>query len=120
MKQIKVSEATPIQLDWLVAKCKGIIATRCGAGPSAHLAYTPKRSAYECWEPTRNWKQGGALIEREEIGFAKYGPNGSWKAVIGETPRGSPFYGPTPLIAAMRCYVASKMGDVVEVPEELT
>ena len=28
-------------------------------------------------------------------------------------------HGPTPLIAAMRCYVASKLGDEVEVPEEL-
>ena len=28
-------------------------------------------------------------------------------------------YGPTPLIAAMRCYVASKLGDEVEVPVEL-
>ena len=28
-------------------------------------------------------------------------------------------FGPTPLIAAMRCYVASKLGDEVEVPEEL-
>jgi hypothetical protein len=28
-------------------------------------------------------------------------------------------YGPTPLIAAMRCYVASKLGDEVEVPDEL-
>jgi hypothetical protein len=27
---------------------------------------------------------------------------------------------PTPLIAAMRCYVASKLGDTVEIPEELT
>jgi hypothetical protein len=27
--------------------------------------------------------------------------------------------GPTPLIAAMRCYVASKMGDEIELPEEL-
>jgi hypothetical protein len=27
--------------------------------------------------------------------------------------------GPTPLIAAMRCYVASKMGDEVDVPDEL-
>jgi hypothetical protein len=27
--------------------------------------------------------------------------------------------GPTPLIAAMRCYVASKLGDTVEIPEEL-
>lgn len=29
-------------------------------------------------------------------------------------------YGPTPLIAAMRCYVASKLGDEVEIPEELS
>ena len=27
--------------------------------------------------------------------------------------------GPTPLIAAMRCYVAYKLGDEIEVPEEL-
>jgi hypothetical protein len=29
------------------------------------------------------------------------------------------YYGPTPLIAAMRCYVASKIGLEVEIPEEL-
>ena len=29
------------------------------------------------------------------------------------------YSGPTPLIAAMRCYVASKLGDEVDVPEEL-
>jgi hypothetical protein len=28
-------------------------------------------------------------------------------------------FAPTPLIAAMRCYVASKMGDEIELPEEL-
>lgn len=28
-------------------------------------------------------------------------------------------YGPTPLIAAMRCYVASKLGEEMEIPEEL-
>ena len=28
-------------------------------------------------------------------------------------------YGPTRLIAAMRCYVASRLGDEVEVPDEL-
>jgi len=27
--------------------------------------------------------------------------------------------GPTPLIAAMRCYVASRLGDTVEIPEEI-
>ena len=28
------------------------------------------------------------------------------------------YFGPTPLIAAMRCYVASVLGDEVEVPDE--
>jgi hypothetical protein len=28
-------------------------------------------------------------------------------------------FGHTPLVAAMRCYVASKLGDTVEVPEEI-
>jgi hypothetical protein len=30
-----------------------------------------------------------------------------------------PFHGHTPLIAAMRCYVASKLGEEIDVPEEL-
>jgi hypothetical protein len=29
------------------------------------------------------------------------------------------YFGPTPLIAVMRCYVALKLGDEVEIPEEL-
>ena len=116
MKTIKVSEVTPIQLNWLVAKCEGVRVqydSREGLIINDVAGWIPYR-------PSVAWWHGGPIIEREEIGFAKYGPNGSWKAVIGETPRGSPFYGPTPLIAAMRCYVASKLGDVVEVPEELT
>ena len=28
-------------------------------------------------------------------------------------------HGPTPLIAAMRCYVTSKLGDEVEIPKDL-
>ncbi|MBS4017500.1 MAG: hypothetical protein KGZ68_04610, partial [Dechloromonas sp.] len=31
-----------------------------------------------------------------------------------------PWHGPTRLVAEMRCYVASKLGDEVDVPEELT
>ena len=66
-----------------------------------------------------DWALSGIIIEREAIGFAKYGEFGEWKAVIGETPRGKPYYGETPLVAAMRCYVASKHGDEIEVPDEI-
>lgn len=36
-----------------------------------------------------------------------------------EIPESEVCYGSTPLIAAMRCYVASKLGDEVKVPDEL-
>jgi len=60
------------------------------------------------------WAQGGPIIEREEIAILLEYPK-SWWATDGDA-RSS---GDTPLIAAMRCYVASKLGDEVEIPEEL-
>jgi hypothetical protein len=34
-------------------------------------------------------------------------------------PKANGFWGDTPLIAAMRCFVTSKLGDEIEIPEEL-
>ena len=46
------------------------------------------------------------------------GPALDWVVakILSET---APFHGPTPLIAAMRCYVASNLGEEVEIPEEV-
>lgn len=63
-----------------------------------------------------NWAQGGPIIEREEIELVPKGMR--WDAYADEDFH-VPHSGPTPLIAAMRCYVASKLGDEVEIPEEL-
>jgi hypothetical protein len=72
------------------------------------------------FEPSENWADGGPIIEREKIGL-KYTERGmefvAW--VNGELSTVHDHYGPTPLIAAMRCYVASKMGDEIELPEEV-
>ena len=59
---------------------------------------------------------GGPIIEREGIGFTQFNDYPQWTA---KHPQAVYFDGPTPLIAAMRCYVASKLGDEVEVPDEL-
>ena len=59
---------------------------------------------------SKDWAQGGPIIERELIAI-----HGDWKATLGE----GTYEGPTPLIAAMRCYVASKLGAEVDVPELL-
>ena len=64
-----------------------------------------------------DWSQGGPIIERERITIDPFDDFPNWCATIpGHQYR---VYGPTLLIAAMRCYVASKLGDEVEIPEEL-
>ena len=77
-------------------------------------------------KPHADWAQGGPIIDREKIDLIYYGDGGherggEWigaRSISGEDEE-IEMYGPTPLTAAMRCYVASKLGDEVDVPEEL-
>lgn len=62
-----------------------------------------------------DWADGGPIIEREGINLSSVAGI-TWCA---DGPVRVGFYGPTPLIAAMRCYVASKLGNEVEVPEDV-
>ena len=132
----KTSELTDAALDWVVATCEG-------HSPEYHRNYTVAeelagirrytisvetlydnegRDFQPKYSPSTNWSQGGPIIEREMLApeplldtncaLIKWRCR-NWKG------DGSDFYGPTPLIAAMRCFVASKLGDEVDVPEEL-
>jgi len=111
--KIKTSELTGAALDWAVAKCEGNPNGWCGMVINRPMSYV--------FRPSTDWAQGGPIIEREEMissCFAKQGETTkSWFYWTDRTPMIS---GPTPLIAAMRCYVTSKLGDEVEIPEELT
>lgn len=71
------------------------------------------------------WEAAGPIIERERI-CLNIGHDGVWLACIKQNYEDRPEYlqaGKTPLEAAMRCYVASKLaskrGDEVEIPGEL-
>lgn len=116
---MKVSELTGSALDWAVAKA-ACIPVKLEYRP-AYCVYTPvgKRSFYK-FQPHINWKQGGPIIEQERpmLCCDTYG-DGKWQASILRGPNAWTAYGLTPLIAAMRCFVASKLGDEVDVPEEL-
>jgi len=68
------------------------------------------------YNPSTDWAQGGAIIEREMIELVPV-TGALWEAY--KRNQHIPSDGATPLIAAMRCYVASKLGDEVELPEEL-
>lgn len=84
------------------------------------LCYCNDVGGMTVWNPGADWAQGGLIIEREGIGIER-DDLGTWFAsydLSADTAWGAT--GPTPLIAAMRCYVASKLGHEVDVPEELT
>lgn len=65
-----------------------------------------------------DWSQGGPIIEREAHNLFKHNGGTGWCCAC-NVPRDGYIALVTPLITAMRCYVASKMGDEIEVPEEL-
>jgi hypothetical protein len=118
---MKTSDLTGAALDWAVAKAKSHLA--------ANTVTVFDFSDY-CFNPSTDWAQGGPIIERERIKVAP-NLNGTWHGQIRHT-KAHPLvahpvlagwtnkHGPTPLIAAMRCYVASKLGDEVDVPPELS
>ena len=64
-----------------------------------------------------DWEQGGPIIDREDIHWG-FGTKDGNKVVIASKfgHHVKPLLGPTPLIAAMRCFVESRLGDEVEIP----
>ncbi len=71
-----------------------------------------------------DWAQGGPIIDREGT-FRILGPKVKGTAdYVARMPDGindwHEQYGRTALVAAMRCFVASRLGDEVEIPEEMT
>lgn len=114
MKKINVADATGPALDWLVAKCEGL-------DPFINTPYDGNSYTHggRCFAQrySTNWTQGGPIIFEHGIATAE-SEKGLWLALPHEG--GDSYWeGPTPLIAAMRCYVASKLGHTAEVPEEL-
>lgn len=79
----------------------------------------PAPSWVQPFEPSTNWAQGGPIIERERISIRQWVNVPIAHAYMPVDNAGWSSDASSPLIAAMRCYVASKLGDIVEVPEEL-
>ena len=120
MKTIKVSEATSIQLDWLVAKCNGDFALYHNIEEGQRFLNLWTGSAFLKYSTL--WSCGGPIIERERLCARPLKEVwGCWVTdLYGDIHALSlSGFGPTPLIAAMRCYVSSKFGDEVAVPDEL-
>ena len=127
---MKTSDLTGPALDWAVAMAEGdkVFRPRVGRPTDwdkaddrwvvrAQVANVAWFADYT-YNPSANWSQGGPIIERERISIST--EENGWSANICAPRYGlSLGFGPTPLIAAMRCYVASRLGDTIDIPEEL-
>ena len=116
--KIKVSDTTPLQLDWMVAT----IALSCKAyinKPSQQCWINVSPAGHEVFSPTTDWAQGGPIIEREGLNLSYdrewvYDPNN----VDPDDEPGNCRWA-TRKEQAMNTQKASKLGDEVEIPEEL-
>lgn len=130
--KVKTSELNGVALDWAVGYARCLTATNGKPILARDLMDAAMRNGMS--SPSTDWAQGGPIIESELIhtyprftagrtegGSDVYQQDG-WAAYVTPpafwvTPR--PFTGPTPLTAAMRCFCCAKIGDIVDVPEEL-
>lgn len=124
---MKTSELTGALLDYWVAKIADYPNTRI----ISYEMYGEPRTACMVglapYRPSSSWEEAGPIIEREKLATGPYDMANAFPVIACGNP-GMAFrayyvidcyrtsqYGPTPIIAAMRAYVASKFGD--EVPD---
>ena len=116
--KVKTNILNGIALDWAVARVEEL-------SPFDHrkisddCIITLDNGDIEKFTPSTDWAQAGPIIERELITL-DYNPlkfeGRPWIATL---PSGVEEQGATPLIAAMRAYVSSVLGDEVDIPEDL-
>lgn len=113
--KVKTNELSGVQLDWVVAQIE-----RKEVKFDCNLLFlsAPDFTFGDLYRPAEDWECGGPIIERERIELVavelgeEWIARDYWKEFAEQS-------GPTPLVAAMRCYVASKLGEEVEVPNEI-
>jgi len=129
--KIKTSELGGSALDWAVANAIGDFTPSKHFDDEGNLQRWAEH--YSDYRPSIDWGQAGPIIEQYGISFREYfNPTSpshgtfyaricreSGQMVAWNKKSGRQQTGPTPLIAAMRCFVASTLGDEVDVPEAL-
>lgn len=129
--QYKVHELTGALLDAVVAHVGGGLTPRMRSELVVGTAGADGRPVFKtvCWlydevsgygvarfRPSSDWADGGPIIEREKISLHPPTDTAEWEAVGPATPTTERVSGPTPLVAAMRAFLAARVGDTVELP----
>lgn len=122
MVEVKVSELSGAALDYAVAIADGGERKPYQFADNEDAPFWdawvfPGGRAYSSFTPSTKWSHCGPLIEANKIAVNYDFEDGEWIAtdlILEEWVCGE-----TPLIAACRAIVASKLGDTVSVPAEL-
>jgi len=116
---MKTSELKDLALDWAVTAIENPDALKYGVEDWRSRRRHDVKDGEFLFRWSSSWAQGGPIIEREELTLSCHWQRPHAIKVLVDEKRVVQGNGPTPLIAAMRCYVASKLGDTIDLPEEL-
>lgn len=123
---MKTSELIGSALDWAVAKCEGVNPrfNMESHGSTWHGWWIANPIYSRMPHYSTDPSQAYPIIERARISTTDqhgcYGVSQWMASLYLPNDNGQVIeFGPTPLIAAMRCYIASKLGDEIEIPKEL-
>ena len=118
MPTVNTQDLAGAALDWAVYQCmqRAWINYDSALGRDLDIPQRPicdYARDYEFgpgYSPSTGWSRGGPIIEREGMSITHQGTR--WAA---QTDSDMFTHGPTALVAAMRCLVASKLGATVDV-----
>jgi hypothetical protein len=119
---MQVAELEGALLDYWVGRALGLNGIRLGRQEATYISTSIGINVRETYSPSTNWAHGGPIIESEQIDLAAPTKDDDyWTSNPTPWPNEALSFGVvsgrTPLVAAMRAYVASKFGsDVGEVP----
>jgi hypothetical protein len=117
---VKTRDLTGAQLDWAVAKAEGKKAnlhTKRVYVESHDEADSDDWIGWTFYSPSTDWSRIGPIIEREKISLAYVPMLDEWAGISSVVPATK--LHPSPLVAAARCFVESKLGEEVDIPEGL-
>lgn len=114
---VLTSELVNQSLEYAVARAEGY--SICFDSVSGDFNLSTSNDVFKLSKRgcSTDWAKGGPIIGLERISFSESGfGKTSWEASMARNDVEYMEYGSTHLIAAMRCYVAFKIGREIEIP----
>lgn len=117
--KVKTSELVGLSLNWAVAKSEDY-------DDQLRVFFEELRDygrtqvhddEWVYYAPSTDWAQGGRILEMANISLAAKDPMHDYWAAMTQYG-GYQQNGPTPLIAICRCFVVSKLGNEVDIPDD--